>query len=267
MRRVARATSTAYRGFCVLCRVMPTPERYAVLVVGHVPPAFLEQYGDYATMYQQLLKEGPHEQWDVYKCIENEFPDEPVLDSYRGYVIGGSRHDAHSDLEWIVKLRQLIKTIYERKKSNLLGVCFGHQVIAHSLGGLSGRATGWQVGLQEVTATDAAKSRFPTLPPKLNLLKIHRDQVNKLPPGAELLAKSANTPIEMFSLGDRVLCVQSHPEFNCDIVQRLVETRTKDGSIPPDVAQGAISSMSGRGPEVSELTAVLREFLKTDHSK
>lgn len=47
MRRVARATSTAYRGFCVLCRAMPTPtpERYAVLVVGHVPPAFLEQYG------------------------------------------------------------------------------------------------------------------------------------------------------------------------------------------------------------------------------
>lgn len=32
-----------------------------------------------------------------------------------------------------MKLRQLIKTIYERKKSNLLGVCFGHQVIAHSL--------------------------------------------------------------------------------------------------------------------------------------
>lgn len=93
---------------------------------GHAAEYTINTYGSYGQMFVKLLSD-PGEIWDEIFVVEGKFPSEEELEKYDGFVITGSRHDAHGDEDWIERLCTVLQRIHEKRKK-LLGVCFGHQV-------------------------------------------------------------------------------------------------------------------------------------------
>ncbi|EMT6009117.1 amidotransferase, partial [Pseudomonas aeruginosa] len=113
---------------------------------------------------------------------------------------------------------------YERG-DKLLGVCFGHQLLALLLGGKAERASqGWGMGIHQYQLNERADWMSPALP-DLTLLISHQDQVTRLPENARVIASSDFCPYAAYAIGDQVLCFQGHPEFVHDYSRELLELR------------------------------------------
>jgi GMP synthase-like glutamine amidotransferase len=175
-------------------------------------PEIRPQYGGYGAMFIELFRKAgaTDGSFDVFHTPSGEYPK-----SYSGYdavLLTGSQADAFSTDTWVLTLRaQVIQLLEEKKK--MLGVCFGHQLIALCLGACVARShQGWGVGC---TAYDWNPTNLP-LPPyqsHMALLASHQDQVLDLPPQAQLLASNAHCPVAAYTVGNEVFCVQGHPEF------------------------------------------------------
>lgn len=100
--------------------------RGLVLGSGYAAEYCLETYGGYGRMFISMLSD-PGEQWDEYLVVDGQFPSQEELQKYDGFVVTGSRHDAHGNEEWIEKLCGVLQQLHEMKKKSLC-VCFGHQV-------------------------------------------------------------------------------------------------------------------------------------------
>lgn len=108
------------------------------------------------------------------------------------------------------------------------------QVLSRALGGKTGRSTvGWTLGLKEIPLSKALleKPYGKLLPDTIRALGVHQDQVSEIPPGAELLASTERTRVEMFCIQSHVLAIQSHPEFTKDVVADLINKRLVNGII------------------------------------
>ncbi|KAJ7955689.1 Gamma-glutamyl peptidase 5 [Quillaja saponaria] len=140
----------------------------------------------------------------------------------------GSAHDAYGNDFWIVKLCFLLQTLDAMEKK-VLGICFGHQVICKALGGKVGKAyTGWDIGIRQVSVVkDLALCNYlddlDEMPASLSIIEIHQDEVFEVPMGAEVIAFSDKTGVEMFGIGDHILGIQGHPEYNKDILSNLID--------------------------------------------
>jgi GMP synthase (glutamine-hydrolysing) len=108
----------------------------------------------------------------------------------------------------------------------VLGVCFGHQLLADALGGVVERnPRGPEIGTREVELTDAGRADplLAGLPSRLPVQQLHEDHVVAPPPGAVLLATSAHAPVQAFAHGRRLRAVQFHPEFTPARVRALCD--------------------------------------------
>ena len=246
--------------------------KYGILMTGG-PPDHLRSYGDYGQMMEDMLSSpvATNEEWHKWTCFENEFPREDELGEMTGIIITGSRFDAHGTDDWICRLREVIREVYHTPNCygeyrRILGICFGHQIVSNALGGVSGPTeVGWQLGVQHIDFNDHFHAMFPPLKyiSNLPILKLHQDQVHELPPDGTLLASSCNTPIEMYSVGENVLCVQGHPEFETEYLRKVVEHRHKDGKIPDEAKN--ICMRSTHDPEsyktIKSWNTLLRKWL------
>ena len=148
---------------------------------------------------------------------------------YAGVIVTGSPASAYDRHFWLDPLRAYVRRVVEAGVPTL-GVCFGHQLLGHVLGGrVAGSPNSWEVGLQEVTLTDAGRADplFAGLPDPLPVLESHRDAVLEMPPGAVLLAQNDHTRIQAFAIGDHVRAVQFHPEFTPERLAWLIAARTE----------------------------------------
>jgi GMP synthase-like glutamine amidotransferase len=132
-----------------------------------------------------------------------------------GWLITGSRHGAYEDHPFIPPLEDFIRAAFAAHVP-LVGVCFGHQIIAQAMGGKVEKFDGgWSVG---PTDYDFAGKT-------LTLNAWHRDQVTDLPAGAEVIATNAFCENAALLYDDRMFSVQAHPEFGGDFVEGLMRTR------------------------------------------
>ena len=193
-----------------------------ILQCGHVDENLVPQHGRYPDMFIALLTQAdPTLTFTLYDAKYRDLP--PHVDTCDAYLITGSRHGVNDDVPWISKLEDFIRDLHTAQKK-VIGICFGHQLIAKALGGKVIKSPkGWGVGMSKNKITHQKPWMIPPRD-KFNLLISHQDQVIDLPPGAEVLASNEACPFYMVQIGNN-LTVQGHPEFSKAYSQALIEYR------------------------------------------
>ncbi|HEX5066241.1 MAG TPA: glutamine amidotransferase [Myxococcota bacterium] len=110
----------------------------------------------------------------------------------------------------------------------VLGICYGHQLLAHALGGrVAKNPRGREIGTIQLRLAPDAKqdALLGALPARTRAHTTHLESVLELPPGARWLAESDTDPNQAFALGARVWGVQFHPEFDADVIRGYIEGR------------------------------------------
>jgi len=205
--------------------------KIGILLTGHTPDTLLDEFGDYDQMFRTML-DGHGFAFETFAVVDGEFPDD--ADAADGWLITGSRHGAYDDLPWIPALESLIRAIHGRSLP-LIGICFGHQVIATALGGRVEKfAGGWALGRTEYDLNGT----------KLSLNAWHQDQVTRRPQGARVLASNGFCENAILAYGDTIWTVQPHPEFGAGFIRGLIRTRGT-GVIPDDQLRLADETLDG----------------------
>jgi GMP synthase-like glutamine amidotransferase len=188
--------------------------KICILDNDNLDPAVVDTYVSYGAMTEKMFEAaGVPWRFERFNTTRGEYPGD--FDAYDAVLLTGSRADSFSDEPWVRTLRGHVSDLLKRRKP-LLGICFGHQLIAHCLGAPVGRAPqGWGMGRMEYEwlAPTPLKPQPAGAPPTMALLASHQDQVLALPAGATLLARSDFCPVAAYAVGDHVFCVQPHPEF------------------------------------------------------
>ena len=199
------------------------PQRICILETDNLRPELVDQYKGYGHMFQQLFATQPiAAEFEVYNVVQGEYP--PEDKRYDAYLITGSKADSFGSDPWIETLRGYVLKLYQRG-DKLLGVCFGHQLLALLLGGKTERASqGWGMGIHRYQVTQKPSWMTPQTD-TLDMMIWHQDQVTEAPINATVLASSAFCPIAAYYIGDQVLCFQGHPEFVPDYSRSILNIR------------------------------------------
>lgn len=225
--------------------------KLAILETGRPPGDLAERFGDYPAMFRRML--GGEFDIETFDVAAGHLPQDPG--AFDAYLITGSPAGVYEPLPWIAELSDFIRAA---NTSKMVGVCFGHQVMAEALGGNVEKSDkGWAVGLHRY----AVEQAFPWMDAVAEITApvSHQDQVVVQPPNTQVIARSPFTPFAALTWTDRpAISVQFHPEFAPEYAKALVAHRR---DVVPD-ADGAIASLDA--PNDSERVAEwIRRFLRS----
>lgn len=215
------------------------------------------------------------EEWHIFSTIYGELPSKEDLDTFTGFYISGSARSSNEDSKWIEDLKTFIRTAAKHpSKPRVVGVCFGHQVIAAALGGSVTVNPSGKFVLQSEEikiATQSECSRLHRVFKKLleagdslRLLESHEDCVASLPPGAQTLASSATCQHEMIQFTENIFGIQAHPEFNVqDMVEALISSKLAAGKIDK-AGQKFCEGTLTEPLDSAKVVAALKKFVAKD---
>ena len=205
----------------------------AILQTGAPPGDLAATYGDYPAMFRALLGLEARS----YDVEAEEFPDDPG--AHDAYLITGSPAGVYEDLPWIAALIAFLKRAKGRAK--LVGICFGHQVMAQAFGGhVEKSAKGWGAGLMSYPIV--ARQTWMDDAPLVAVPASHQDQVVVQPPHSEVVASSLFTPYAALAWTDQpAISFQFHPEFSPAFAKALIEQRY-DRVPDPDAAIASLDA-------------------------
>lgn len=235
--------------------------RICILETDHIRPELVEQFTGYGAMFKALFKRQPvAAEFEVFNVVEGHYPPEDA--AYDAYLVTGSKADSFGNDPWIETLKAFLLDRYKRG-DKLLGVCFGHQLLALLLGGRAQRAEqGWGLGNHSYQLH--AKAPWMTAHEgDLTLLISHQDQVTELPEGATVVASSEFCPYAAYQINDQVLCFQGHPEFVHDYSRALLDLRQQH--LGEDVRQAALASLA-RDHDGATVAEWMMRFVATPRS-
>ncbi|MFH1095173.1 MAG: GMP synthase subunit A [Candidatus Micrarchaeota archaeon] len=133
------------------------------------------------------------------------------VDFFDAYILSGGPSSV-SKLAPNQAHRLIQSTASGQSQKPVLGICFGHQLIAHLLGGEVARGPSAEYGVSEIIV-DKPVSILEGMPPKFQAWVSHFDEVKRMPDGFEALAHSSTCPVEaMFHPKKPLYSVQFHPE-------------------------------------------------------
>lgn len=191
-------------------------------------------------------------EYDVYRL---EYPDD--IDEVDAYLMTGSKASVYDEKEWIHRLGEFVQELHDRKKK-LIGICFGHQMVAHVLGGRTAKSSaGWLIGThrhelnEDGLALTGADEGF-------NIICSHQDQVVEPAADATILAGSDLCAIAMCRVQDHILTVQGHPEFSTEYATKLYNLRREQ--LGDEMVDKGLASLSEE-VDTNQITKWLVDFI------
>ena len=194
-----------------------------ILQVDSVRDEFRGEFENYPEMFQSLFLQADDAlEFRSFDVKAGELPVE--TSECDGYVITGSKDSVYDELPWIEELTVFVQRLHAEKRK-LVGICFGHQLIAHCLGGRTEPARqGWAVGVHRSEILKRMSWMTPDVD-AVSLVSSHKDQVVQLPDDAQILCGNDFCPIGGFMMGDHILTFQGHPEFSKAYSRTLMSFR------------------------------------------
>ncbi|MEM7493611.1 MAG: type 1 glutamine amidotransferase [Pseudomonadota bacterium] len=218
---------------------MPT---LTIIETGQAPEAIRSDWPDYPTMFQTLLE--PHlDGWDYssVRLSQGEvLPDPASLDAI---LITGSPAGVYDNEPWMPPLMDFIRWSASAETPQI-GICFGHQAIAHALGAKVGKSgKGWGIGRHIYDVVHSQDWMGTEPPDNFSLGVSHQDQVQSLAPGATLIGRSDFCEFAAIAYpAAKAISFQGHPEFTPDFNCSLYGVR-KGTVLPTDFVNAAEESL------------------------
>lgn len=240
--------------------------KIGILETGLLNEKLEGRYEPYPVMFAKLLDRADKDlSYRSYSVIRGEMPDS--VDDCDGWLITGSRHGVYENLPWMLDLQTFIREI-DAAGVPLVGICFGHQIVAQALGGeVVESDKGWGIGVQSYRV-DAVQSWMQQAPDQVRIYAFHQDQIVSLPPRARVYSSSEFCPYAGLSFGDSIITMQAHPEFEEEYEIALLEMY--GGNIVSEAeAKEALEWMRSSGQKAD--TQILAEwiagfFLRSSHA-
>lgn len=224
--------------------------KIGILITGH-PPEQLSDNGLYDAYFQRLL--GPEEfSYQTWSVVDGDMPDD-VHDA-DGWLITGSRHGAYEDHPWIPPLEQFIRDCYAARVP-MIGVCFGHQIIAQAMGGKVEKFDkGWSVGnvVYQINGEPFAINAW------------HQDQVVEKPKTAQVIGSTDFCANAALVYDDLFWTIQPHPEYRSDFIEGLIEHRGK--GVVPDALLTQAKERLGAPLDSDRIADQMRAFFKKERA-
>jgi GMP synthase-like glutamine amidotransferase len=207
--------------------------KLAILETGTPPEPLIAEYGRYPAMFEALLGLEAHS----FDVEAGDYPGKP--EDFDAYLITGSPAGVYEDLPWIGELKTFLKRA--RGRAKLVGICFGHQIMAEALGGrVEKSAKGWGVGLH--TYPIVRREPWMDGATAVSAPASHQDQVVLQPPDTEVIASSVFTPYAGLAWCDgSAISFQFHPEFSPAYAKALIAARY-DRAPDPEAAIASLDA-------------------------
>jgi len=200
--------------------------KIGIISCGPGLPEVVNIYGHSSNWIPEIINDSTLE-FIVKKIYDNQVLSIEEADAW---IITGSKYSVYDKILWMKKLESFIIQLANESKS-ILGICFGHQIIAQALGGkVEKNIKGWELGSYNISLTKEAigSPLFISFNSDKIVYESHQDVVVKLPTNAIELAytKKGN---QAYSINENIFGVQFHPEFSYDIARALMDIRINKG--------------------------------------
>lgn len=193
-----------------------------ILQTGTTLPPIRARHGDFPEWMRRGLGLAPGQ---VAVCAAHlgERPRSP--DHYSGALVTGSASMVTQALDWSEALAGWLRVAHAQELP-LLGICYGHQLIAHAFGGrVDDNPRGREIGTVDVELQSKDDALFVGIPSRFAAHATHEQSVVEAPPDAVVLARSAGEDCQAFRLGARCWGLQFHPEFSAEIMRAYIRGR------------------------------------------
>lgn len=223
--------------------------KLAILETGRPPGDLEARFGDYPAMFGRMLGDGF--EIATYDAQNGHLPAHPA--EHHAYLITGSPAGVYDPYPWIAPLQDFIRSAQDAK---MVGICFGHQIMAEALGGHVEKSDrGWGAGLHRYSVV--GRGPWMNGEQSIAIPASHQDQVIVQPPNSAVVVSSDFTPYAGLAWTDRpAISFQFHPEFSPDFAKALIEARYDRVSNP----DAAIASLDAPN-DSADVATWIRRFL------
>lgn len=194
--------------------------KLGILETGAPPEQIRGRFGGYPGMFRKLFGEGAYD-YAVYDVAAGQMPQ--GVEEAGAWLVTGSSAGVYDPEPWIAPLEDFLRDA--KGRTPLVGVCFGHQIMAQAFGGKVIKSPkGWGLGLQRYRMAQGRD--WMDSPEPIAVPGSHQDQVVEAPPGAVVLGGNDFCPNGVIDYGPaRAISIQLHPEFEPDYAKALIESR------------------------------------------
>lgn len=182
----------------------------------------------------------------------------PGIADVGGAIITGSGSMVTDRAPWSEDLARWLRTAVPENVP-ILGICYGHQLLAHALGGEVGyHSLGIEIGTVSVRLSPSAHddALFADFPDEFLAQAVHRQSVMRLPPGAVLLAGNDFEPHHAFRVGESAWGVQFHPEFSPEVMAGYIQHLSEKSN----AGSAAAAALLEKARPAEQSSSVLRVF-------
>ncbi len=181
-----------------------------ILETGNVRAELADEHGTFTDWFTRWLNMNRHTplSFSTFRAHEGQLPHHSS--ACDAYLVTGSAASVIEQADWMLEAQNFIRAAADSRP--VIGICFGHQLIADAYGGaVEASDNGWGVGVHTYDVHAHKQWMSPKLE-QVATIASHMDQVTRAPDGAEVLAGNEFCPIGMLQIGENIITFQNHPE-------------------------------------------------------